>query len=135
MDRRSLRASVRAMLVAAVCSVAALPATASAQVTTDLNDWNLTESVSTWGGGTQFHISSGSDGWDAFRWLDSPSKTTVISANSCGDYSVLGSATIGVNDTAYKNLFWGVAGTCFVMRGRTAAGSGSMLNHDGRVKR
>ena len=31
-------------------------ATAYAYVTTDLDNWNLTESLSTWGGGTQFHI-------------------------------------------------------------------------------
>jgi hypothetical protein len=134
MDRRSRRASARAMLCAVVVA-AALPASADAQSTTDLVDWNLTESVATWGGGTQFHISAGGDGWAAFRWLDSPNKTTVISANGCTDYSLLGSQTYPVNDTGYRNLFWGPGGACFVMRGRTAAGSGSMVNHDGRVKR
>ncbi|WP_157592082.1 hypothetical protein [Solirubrobacter soli] len=110
-----------------------LPATAHAQVTSDLIDWNLTESTSTWN--TQYHISTSGDGWAAFRWLDSPNKTTVISGNSCADLTLYGSDTIGVNDTNYHNLFWGGAGTCFVLRGRTASGSGSMVNHDGRVRR
>jgi opacity protein-like surface antigen len=134
MDRCRHRAYMRAALAAA-CWLALLPAVASAQSTTDLTDWNLTESVSTWGGGTQFHHSTGGDGWAAFRWLDSPNKATVISSNGCTDLSLLGSSTYGVGDTGYHNLSPGVAGSCFVMRGRTTAGSGSMLNHDGRVKR
>ena len=59
-----------------------------------------------------------------------------MSGNSCGDWSLYGStATIGVNDTNYYNLFQSSAGQCFVMRGRTANGQGSMVNHDGRVRR
>jgi hypothetical protein len=129
MDRRILRA----VLCAAACW-AALPATAGAQVTSDLNDWNLTDSVSTWGNGTQFHISTGGS-TAAYRWLDSPSKTTVISANTCSDYALINSATIGVGDTNYHNLFSASPGACFVLRGRTAAGTGSMVNHDGRISR
>lgn len=132
MDRRTLRA---ALLCAAVCCAAALPATADAQVTTDLNNWNLTETVSAWGGGTQFHISSSSDGWAAYRWLDSPSKTTVISANGCTDLTLLGISAIGPGDTNYRNLFWATPGACFLLRGRTAIGWGSMVNYDGRIKR
>jgi hypothetical protein len=133
MNRRTRRASVRAMLCAATLSIGVLPATAGAQVTSDLIDFNLTESTSTWP--TQYHISSSGDGWAAFRWLDSPNKTTVISGNACADLSLYGSDTIGAGDTNYHNLFPGGAGTCFVVRGRTASGSGSMVNHDGRVKR
>jgi hypothetical protein len=133
MRRRTRRASGRALLVAALLSTGVVPATARAQVTSDLVDWNLTESTSTWP--TQYHISSTGDGWAAFRWLDSPNKTTVISGNSCADLSLYGSDTIGVNDTNYHNLFWGGPSTCFVLRGRTSAGSGSMVNHDGRIKR
>jgi hypothetical protein len=135
MDRRSRRAPVRALLTAAVAALVAAPAPAAAQSTTDLNDWNLTDTVSTWNNGQQFHIGSTGDGWLAYRWLDSPNKTTVISANACGDYSVLGSATIGSGNTSYQNLFWGPTGACFVMRGRTAVGSGSMVDHDGRIRR
>ena len=136
MDRRTHRACLRATLCTAACLLAAAPATAQAQVTNDLNDWNLTESTSTWGGGTQFTISVSGDGWAAYRWLDSPNKTTVISANTCTDGALRGSAaTIGVNNTSYHNLFPGLPGSCFILRGRTAIGSGSMVNHDGRIKR
>jgi len=134
MDRRTRRAVLRASLLSCACA-AVLAAPAAAQVTTDLTDWNLTDSASTWGGGTQFHISSGGDGWAAYRWLDSPNKTTVISANSCTDGSALGSAVIAIGDTNYYNLFQASAGWCFVLRGRTAVGTGSMVNHDGRIKR
>jgi hypothetical protein len=112
-----------------------LAATAFAYVTTDLTDWNLNESTSTWGGGTQFHIASGTDGWVSYRWLDAPNKTTVISGNSCADWGLFGSSGYGVNDTGYHGLFSGSAGLCFVMRGRTGSGQGSMVNHDGRVQR
>ena len=131
MDRRTLRAS----LLAAICCAAALPATAGAQSTTDLNDWNLTESASTWGGGTQFHIGTTGSGWAAYRWLDSPNKTTVISGNACSDATLYGTDTYGVGDTNYHNLFLGSPGLCFVLRGRTSTGSGSMVNHDGRISR
>jgi hypothetical protein len=133
MNRRTRRATVRAVLCVATLSLGVLPATAHAQVTSDLIDFNLTETTSTWG--TQFHISTSGDGWAAFRWLDAPNKATVISGNSCTDLAYYGSATIGVNDTNYRNLFWGGAGTCFLVRGRTTSGSGSMVNHDGRVRR
>jgi hypothetical protein len=133
MNRRTRRAFVRAMLCAATVSIGVLPATAGAQVTSDLTDWNLTESTSTWG--TQYHISSSGDGWAAYRWLDSPNKATVISGNGCSDLSLYGSDTIGVGDTGYHNLFQGGAYLCFVLRGRTTSGSGSMVNHDGRVRR
>jgi hypothetical protein len=134
MDRRSRRACTCATVLALLVAGLA-PATAHAQVTTDLVDWNLTETAVTWGGGTQFHISSSGDGTAYFRWLDSPNKTTVISANGCTDGTLFGTATIGVGNTNYAGLFSASAGFCFVVRGRTAIGSGSMVNHDGRVKR
>jgi hypothetical protein len=131
MDRRFGRVA----LAACVTSLT-LAATAYAYVTTDLNDWNLTESTSTYNGGTQFHVASGTDGWVSYRWLDTPNKSTVISGNSCSDWSVYGSpSSYGVNDTSYHLLFRGSAGLCFVMRGRTGSGQGSMVNHDGRVQR
>jgi hypothetical protein len=133
MDRRSSRARVCAVLAGAACTLLTVPAAAHAQVTSDLTDWNLTETVSTWG--TQFHMSSTGSGWAAYRWLDSPNKATVISGNACADYSLYGSDTIGVGDTGYHNLFANPPGVCFVLRGRTTSGSGSMVNHDGRVSR
>ena len=134
MDRRSHRARSRALLAAAVAALAVFPAAAGAQVTSDLTDWNLTESTSTWGGGTQFHISTGGS-LVMYRWLDSPNKATVISGNACADYALYGSGTIGVGDTGYHGLFSDDPGTCFVLRGRTTSCSGSMVNHDGRVSR
>src|SRR3954463_344201 len=132
MDRRPRRAA----LVAACVMTLTFSATAYAYITSDMNDWNLTETTSTYGGGTQFHISAGTDGWASFRWLDSPNKTTVISANSCASGSQLGSsAVIGVSDTGYHGLFQGSEAQCFLMRGRTSSGSGSMVNHDGRSQR
>src|SRR4051794_35313648 len=132
MDRR-LR---RAVLPAACVMTLTFSAVAYAYVTSDMIDWNLTETTSTYGGGTQFHISGGTDGWASFRWLDAPNKTTVISANSCSSGAALGSsAVIGVNDTGYHALFQGVETQCFLMRGRTSSGSGSMVNHDGRSQR
>ena len=132
MDRRLRRA---AMLAACVCMLT-FTAVAYAYVTTDMNNWNLTESLSTYGGGTQFHIASGTDGWVSYRWLDTPAKATVISANRCTDWALLGSSSAyPVNDTSYHNLYQGAAAQCFVMRGRTASGQGSLVNHDGRVQR
>jgi hypothetical protein len=130
MDRRSRFAAVVATCVTTLtfCAVAYAGYT-------DMNDWNLTESTSTYGGGTQFHISSTGNGNAYFRWLDSPNKTTVISANYCSDWAPINSNTHGIGDTTYKWLFGGSVGFCFVMRGRTAAGQGSMVNHDGRVDR
>ena len=58
--------------------------------TSDLNDFNLTESTSHYG--TQYHVSTGG-ATVSYRWLDSPSKATVISVNDCTDGSVLGSAS------------------------------------------
>jgi len=135
MDRSSRRAGgrLRAMALVVVLAGLAAPTAATAQITTDLTDWNLTESTSTWG--SAFHISSSGDGTAQYRWLDSPSKTTVISGNACPDLALYGAQTFGAGDTSYKTLFSGHAGLCFALRGRTAAGSGSMVNHDGRVKR
>ena len=134
MDRRTRRACLRAAFCTAACLLAA-PATAHGGYT-DLDNWNLTESTSTWGGGTQFSISSGGPGPASYRWLDDPDKTTVISANNCTDGTLRGSpATIPAHNTSYHGLFSGAAGACFILRGRTAIGSGSMVNHDGRIDR
>jgi hypothetical protein len=131
MDRRLRFAAVMAACVMTLT----FSAVAYAYVLTDMNDWNLTESTSTYGGGTQFHIATGTDGNVSFRWLDSPNKTTVISGNYCSDWALIGSSSYGVNDTSYHLLFNGYEGQCFVMRGRTGSGQGSMVNHDGRVQR
>ncbi len=130
--RRAARRVTLLLALTASSLIVAVPL-ALAYVTSDLVNWNLTESTSTYGGGTSFHISSGTDGRVDFRWLDSPNKTTVISANACGDYALYGSAVTA--DTNYRYLFTGGTSQCFLMRGRTAAGSGPLYNHDGRVQR
>src|SRR3954470_11380042 len=131
MDRRMRRAAI----IAACVSTMTFTAAAYAYVLTDMNDWNLSESTSTYGNGTQFHIASGTDGNVSFRWLDSPNKVTVVSANYCSDWSQINASTYGVGDTSYHVLFNAGDGFCFVMRGRTASGQGTMVNHDGRVQR
>ena len=127
MDRRLRRAAV----IAACVSILTFTAVAYA-LTSDLTDWNLTESTSTWP--TAYHISAGGS-LVSYRWLDSPSKSTVISANRCSDLAQYGADSYGVGDTSYHGLFNGPPGTCFYLRGRTGSGQGSMVNHDGRVQR
>jgi hypothetical protein len=134
MDRRMRRSAARAVLLAATAATLTSAAIAAGYVTTDLTPWNLTETTSTYG--TDFHISTGTDGWVAFRWLDSPTKITVVSGNACPDWSLIGaSQTIGAGDVDYHSLFQGFAGECFVLRGRTATGQGAMSGKNGRVRR
>jgi hypothetical protein len=132
MDRRS-----PVMALIATCVMTLTFATvAYAYVTSDLNDFNLTETTATYGGGTQYHIATGTDGVSSYRWLDSPSKPTVMSNNSCADWGLLGTTSAyAAGDTSYHGLFVGSAGQCFVVRGRTQAGYGSMSLYDGRIQR
>jgi hypothetical protein len=116
----------------ALCLCAAGATLAYAYVFTDIIDFNLTETTSTYG---QYGVSQGTDGWVSYRWVDDPNHTTVISGNNCSDLSLFGKATIPAHDTAYYALFHGSWGLCFALRGRTAAGAGSMVNHDGRLER
>jgi hypothetical protein len=127
--------AVRSTLLAAIVAGAlcGFVAVALANVYSDMNDWNLSTSMSSYAGGTQYHVGTGSDGSVTFRWLDSPNKTTVISSNACSDGSALGSTTIGAGGTGYQQTFAGYQGQCFTMRGRTT--DGTMSNHDGRVNR
>lgn len=134
MDRRMRAFKACLALLAVTFGGLALSSQARA-ATTDLDNWNLSEGLTQWGPPTQFHVSSGGSAVQ-FRWLDTPNKVTVISANNCIDWSTLGaSSTFGVNDTSYHTLHNGYSGQCFILRGRTAAGQGSMTNHDGRVSR
>jgi hypothetical protein len=128
-------AALRRPLLAAALTcalVAAGTATAHAWVFTSIVDFNLTESWSSYG---NYTISASGDGSASYRWSDDPDHTTIISANNCIDLSMFGSATIPAHDTAYHGLYGGVAGQCFVLRGRTATGAGSMYNHDGVLRR
>jgi hypothetical protein len=127
--------AARSTLLAAIAAGAlcGFVAVALANVYNDMNDWNLTTSATSYGGGTQYHIGTSSDGRVTFRWLDSPDRTTVISSTACSDGSMLGSTTIGAGGTGYQQTFVGYLGQCFTMRGRTT--DGTMSNHDGRVNR
>jgi hypothetical protein len=134
MDRRMRRTAARAALLAAFAATLTSSAVAAGYVTTDLTPWSLTETVNTYG--TEFHIATGTDGWVAFRWLDSPTKITVVSGNACSDWSPIGGPqTFGAGDTGYHSLFQGFAGQCFVVRGRTASGGGPMSGKNARVRR
>ena len=121
--------------VTAALLVLAFAAPARAQVTTDVTDWALSETTSTYdNGATQFHVSSSGGGPVDYRWLDSDiTKTTVISGNSCIDFGLYGKSTFDGGDTSYHRLFSGYDGLCFVLRGRT--NSGTTIPHDGRVRR
>lgn len=124
-----------AALTTAFLALSCLAASAAhAWVFTGITDFNLTESTSTYG---DYTISQSGDGSASYRWVDSPSKTTVVSGNSCTDGSALSSArTIPVGDTGYYGLFGGKSwGFCFLLRGRVASGQGSMSLYDGMVRR
>ena len=128
---------MRRKLAAVVAVTGALalgaPAAASAWWYTDINDFNLTESVVTYG---YYSISSTGNGSANYRWLDDPDHSTVISGNSCDDLSPYGVASIGAHNTSYHQLFsGGWNGLCFALRGRVAYGAGSMYYHDGRLQR
>lgn len=128
---RRLRLPVAAVLACA--SLAALAQPAAAWVYTDVR-WSLDTSWKYYGGPTQLHISTSGDGSAYYRWLDSDmTKTTVISGAACGDLSGLGSSTFLGGDVTYHRLFWGNAGQCFVLRGRTTAGT--TIAHNGRLRR
>jgi hypothetical protein len=128
--------AARGALLGAVLAIA-VTTTAHANVYTDINNWDLHEYVTTASGGTQYHTSTGSNGIVEYRWLDATDRATVISGNSCSDYTLYGSPhTFNAGVTLYRTLFTsGFDGLCFVLRGRTAAGTGSMYNKDGRVNR
>lgn len=128
--------AARGALFGAILAVVT-PTAARANVYTDINNWNLYESITMAGGGTQYHVSTGSNGTVEYRWLDVTDRATIISGNSCSDYSLFGSAhTYNAGVTLYRTLFSGASdGLCFVLRGRTASGTGTMYGKDGRVNR
>lgn len=126
----------RATLVAVLAATAWCSLTANAQAWsyTNIIDWNLVDyQVRQYGNG--YTIGSTGDGAAYYRWADSPSKTTVISGNSCGDGSRYGKTDIAAGNTSYHGLFGGFTGLYFLLRGRTATGSGAMYNHDGVLRR
>jgi hypothetical protein len=127
------RTGKRVLLAWLVVAIVVLStAIAWAFVYTNIVDFHLTETTQTYG---TYTIASGTNGWASYRWLDDPDHTTVISGNNCSDLSLFGKATIPAHNTSYHGMFQGWAGLCFALRGRTAAGAGSMYYHDGRLER
>jgi hypothetical protein len=116
-----------AMLVAGIAASAA-----SAYVYTDIIDFNLTETTSTYG---TYTISSVGDSSAYYRWVDDPAHSTVISGNSCVDLALFGKADIPAHDTGYFRLFTASPYQCFALRERTATGAGAMYYYDGRIQR
>src|SRR4051794_25217457 len=94
------RAIVTAVFALSLVLLAA-PA-AQAWFYSDIVDWNLTETTSTYG---QYSIGTTGDGAAYYEWLDDPSHTTVISGNSCQDLSLYGKTDIPAHDTAYHRVF------------------------------
>lgn len=136
MAARQKRRSATALTACMLGGLAFGVATAEAWVYSGIPDFNLTEAASAYNGGP-YSISSGGDGSAAYRWVDDPPHSTVISGNNCGDKALLGGpASIGAHDVSYHGLFGGRgSGFCFILAGRTAAGAGSMSNYDGQLRR
>ena len=134
MPVRTARPRAGRVVALAILLLALAAVPASAQVTTDINNWALGPSTTTYGNGTQFHISQSGGGPVDYRWLDSDmTKTTVISVNACVDYALYGKSTFDGGDTSYHRLLNAGPGLCFVFRGRTNAGT--TIPHDGRLRR
>ena len=121
-----------AALLVALFAAGVVASTASAYVYTDIIDFNLTETTSTYG---TYSISSVGDNSAYYRWVDDPAHSTVISGNSCVDLALFGKADIPAHNTSYFRLFTGTPYQCFALRGRTATGAGSMYYYDGRIQR
>ena len=122
------------MLAGACLLAGASQAQAYTFVYSSIPDFNLTGSFSTYGGGSQYHISSTGDGNASYRWVDSPAYDTIVSGNSCSDLSQYGQWYYNSGVTVYRVLFSGPSGRCFVLRGKTAGGA-TMLGYDGALER
>lgn len=133
MDRRTRRRLVCAMGFASLL-LAAAPAASQTFVYTDIPDFNLTGTWTSYGGGTQYHISSTGDGTVSYRWVDVTPLDNIVSGNSCSDLSSFGQHYYNAGVTLYRQLFSGFSGLCFILRGETAGG-GSMYFYDGRLQR
>ncbi len=95
---------LRIALSATALTLAAAPA-ASANVWTDVNNFNLTETASFYP--TSWNTSSNTTGIE-FRWLDTPSKATYIRAYSCATGAPLASSDTyfpaGSSGTTYRTV-------------------------------
>jgi hypothetical protein len=136
MDRRFRAVKAWPTLLAVSLGALVIGPSAFADLVSTIDNWNMTESVSQAGGGTQYHIGSASTGAVQYHWSDSPNKSNLVSVNRCSDFALLGGpSSYGVGDTSWHTIYSGASGTCFVLQGRTQTGQGSMVNHDGEVSR
>src|SRR4051794_32494085 len=133
---RRMRRAVACALAGACMSIAAAAPSAQAYtfVYTDLSPFNLDGTWTSYGGGTQFHISSTGDGTASYRWLDVTTHNNYVSGNSCSDVSQYGQHLYLAGVTDYRLLFTGSSGLCFLVRGKTADGS-QMYGASGRLQR
>lgn len=131
---RTTRRGIAAALTAA-CVLLSIAAEANAAFSyTDIVDFDLSGSWSAYGGGTQYHISTGGDGTISYRWVDTTSVDNIVSANVCSDGSQYGQWYYNAGVTVYRQLYSGSAGLCFLLMGKTAGGS-VMYSRDGRLQR
>ncbi|MEA2171787.1 MAG: hypothetical protein QOF76_5087 [Solirubrobacteraceae bacterium] len=120
--------------LAAACAFGIFAAPASAYVTHDISNITLTESFSNIGS-SAYHVSSGTDGGVAFRWLDAPGKDTVIRAVNCDGSTEYGRHTFSAGSIDFATLFSAGTNTCFQLQAKTVSGQGVMANpHNARVR-
>lgn len=134
MSRRTRRFAVRSLLPAVIASAALLaaPGLASADVTTDMNNWNLNGTASPYG--SNFTVSGTTSNPIQFRWLDSTPLQTKVYATSCSSGTLVGVERFyAAGDTGYQTLHTASAGYCFRLWG--VAYGGTMTVYDGRVSR
>ena len=102
---------------------------ANAAVNSDLVDFNLTTTSTTWPSSFLTTVNTGV----LYRWLDSPSKATVISSANCVNNTTYGLSVFAVGSTTSASIGVLPTGACFNVRGYTT--SGTMSYADGRVSR
>lgn len=117
-------------IAASFVGLALLAAPPAHAATNEIYDFNLTESVSTYG----WYTTTTSSGIQ-YRWVDSPWKWTSISTASCYTNSPLGNATYSPGQTSYQTIGSAGSGVCFALRGNTLSGQGNMYYYDGRLSR
>jgi len=127
------RSAAGGVVLAVLLALAASPARAYTFVYTSIPSWNLSTITSTYGGGTQFHISTTGDGSVQYRWTDVTDHDNDISGASCSDYSSFGDHFYLAGVTDYRTLFSSFSGLCFVLRGYVT--SGAMYGYSGELKR
>lgn len=117
-------------IAASFVGLALLAAPPAHAATSEIIDFNLTESLSTYG----YYTTTTSSGIQ-YRWVDPPWKATYITTANCFTNAYLGAANYASWQTNYQTVGSAGSGVCFALRGRTQAGQGSMYYYDGRLSR